>query len=59
MRSWDSVKVTNEKLEHAGRVGVVKSAEPSQAKGEKVPSVDVEFEGGELVRFAESDLTVL
>ena len=60
MRSWDSVKVTNEALEAHGRAGRVTEAEPSTAKDEKEPHVDVQLDGdSEPTRFAVADLQVL
>lgn len=60
MRSWDSVKVTNEALQAHGRAGVVVEAEPSTRKGEKAPHIDVRLDGDtDPTRFAESDLIVL
>ena len=60
MRSWDSVKVTNEKLEAHGRAGRVTEGEPSTVADEKEPHVDVLLDGdADPTRFAVADLQVL
>jgi hypothetical protein len=62
MISWTNVKVTNDKLEHFGRVGTVRSGQPYKVKGEKdgAEHVDVMIDGEtELVSFKVSDLAVL
>jgi len=60
MRSWDGVKVTNDKLEAHGRAGRVTEGQPSQQADEKEPHIDVLLDGDtEPTRFAVSDLQVL
>ena len=60
MRSWDSVKVTNEALEHHGQAGRVVSAEPFIPEGEKAPHVEVQLDAdGTSHLFEVTDLQVL
>ena len=59
MRSWDSVVVQNEKLEHNGKAGRVISAAPYCPEGETADHVEVQLDEGYSVIVACADLKVL
>ena len=63
MQSWQSVVVNDDKLEANGRAGVVKSAGPYTAEGDKADApkvVDVQLDGDtELTTFPVDSLRAL